>query len=1224
MNLNLARKKVRKSVRALGRITQLQPKLKYYYGYFYRYGSVKQNTILFESFHGKTISDSPLYLLKEFLNTPESKNFKIYYSTANPEEHAKFIAAHNLPVELVSIHTRKYPYVLATCQYLVNNSSFPAYFIKRKKQSYLQTWHGTPLKTLGKRMRLGIESMYNVQHNFLQASHIIFPNEFTRNAMMRDYNLDDLYCGKVAMCGYPRNSVFFQEDAAVSLRKQYELEGLECLAYMPTWRGTSNHDIQIDSYKADVLAKFDIIDAQLRDDQRLFVNFHPLVASEISLGDYKHILPFPADADNYQFLNAMDGLITDYSSVFFDFSVTRKPIILFVYDIEEYLHDRGMYLDIESLPFQKVYTPEALGQLISSGAYKEESYSGTDYERDFLQHESKNNSKNALDFLFDSDSCTVDFTDYSFNKKRKWQAVRVEKQRTIEQLNTICRSINPGTQIAVFYRHTFTQEKSTFLHDNYRDVFNFVFVTKTTPRTLLESVRSRFSKRAKKGLANRETKRVFADLTISKTITDAFSWEKSTYICCKQCRSIPCHAQVVDGMLDASFILKNAQPTHLLVMRKNIVIWSRELSPVEAGHRHFQEDFSELMEENRFKERTWIQIGLGCYNEKTLRKEAILLSSQDGATSAYVGGLSSFQSASDEDFSDDSSDNYADEYEGESPVAQIMPAACFRSANGTLQLYLNTADKQLMGIEESRLRSIKVKKGSIFVVSVTYSNHYPLMGAELVYRSKTEQLSFPLPHKEHKKGDHTALEITIDTTKIPLKEIYWDFYLVVEVNGTTQHIPAIGKKALANRLALSNVQAKDGTGNILFPQMIADKRLAFTYRPLTSTDNMLFKLKELAAFVAYMVLHPYWTRKRVWLVYEKFCSNAQDNGFYFFEYCMTQLPPEKAKHVFFVIDKDSPDFANVKPYMSNVIIRFSFKHLLYCMVSKIYIASDSRSHLYVWRPKPNLISRRIRKRRIFFLQHGVTALKRVDVLFGKNGSSPMTYFLTTSKNEQDIVVEHFKYQPEKAPILGFSRWDLLKDLSDKDSPSILVMPTWRPWLEEQSQEVFEQSDYFMRYSSLVKNPQLAELLERYNVTLRFFIHPKLSELIGSFISDNPRIQIVKQGTIQLNRLLMESSMLITDYSSVCWDELYMNKPVLFYHFDSDLYEEVTGSYLDLSCDLPGPICKEEDQLIDQIEDYIVTGFALHPEDQKIADDWFPHRDTKNRERIFNFIESKGF
>ena len=143
------------------RILKRAPKMKFFYGSYYKHCPVVENRILFESFHGTTISDSPFYILKELLSRDDADKYEIYYST-NPEDyetHKKFIEANDIPVKLVSITSYKYLKVLATAKYLINNSSFPVYFIRKDEQVYLQTWHGTPLKTLGKQMRKGIESM---------------------------------------------------------------------------------------------------------------------------------------------------------------------------------------------------------------------------------------------------------------------------------------------------------------------------------------------------------------------------------------------------------------------------------------------------------------------------------------------------------------------------------------------------------------------------------------------------------------------------------------------------------------------------------------------------------------------------------------------------------------------------------------------------------------------------------------------------------------------------------------------------------------------------------------------------------------------------------------------------------------------------------------------------------------------------------------------------------
>ena len=147
---------------------------------------------------------------------------------------------------------------------------------------------------------------------------------------------------------------------------------------------------------------------------------------------------------------------------------------------------------------------------------------------------------------------------------------------------------------------------------------------------------------------------------------------------------------------------------------------------------------------------------------------------------------------------------------------------------------------------------------------------------------------------------------------------------------------------------------------------------------------------------------------------------------------------------------------------------------------------------------PNLISREINKHDIYFLQHGVLALKRVENLFGAKGASSMTYFTASSEMEKSIIEENFGYKPEQIPVTGLSRWDVLKDKSDPAHPSILVMPTWRSWLEDQSDEFFCQSQYYQEYTALLNDPELQKFLHSSHTKLIFYIHPKLREYISSF------------------------------------------------------------------------------------------------------------------------------
>ncbi len=360
-------------------------------------------------------------------------------------------------------------------------------------------------------------------------------------------------------------------------------------------------------------------------------------------------------------------------------------------------------------------------------------------------------------------------------------------------------------------------------------------------------------------------------------------------------------------------------------------------------------------------------------------------------------------------------------------------------------------------------------------------------------------------------------------------------------------------------------------------------------------------------------------------MYEKFCKTAQDNSYYFFKYCMEHLPEKERRHIYYIMDPREPDYKNVAGYGRQVVPFMSLKHMLLTLSMRICISSDSTSHLYVWRSKPSIVRRAIKQKEELFLQHGVTAMKRVDQLFGKKGSSPMTYFVTCSRPEHDIVVREFGYAPGNVPITGFARWDVLEDKSTPDDPFILMMPTWRSWLEEVDNDTFLQSDYYKNYSALLTDPALDEMLRRNHTRLVFYLHPKFAGYMDNFKDKiSPRVTCIPFGQQPLNELMMRCKLLVTDYSSVCWDVLYQNKPVVYYQFDYDLYNQVHGSYLDMTTQLPGDRFTQVEDLVPCLDSYAASGFEMKPKYRKMAKQYFRYRDNHNSRRIYRFLKSKGY
>lgn len=449
---------------------------KRYYSRIIHTKRIVPNRVLFESFHGQNISDSPYYMMKELY---DRGGYKIYATSQKKywKENRKFLDEQGLKkVKLVELKTKKYHKIMATAKYLINNVSFPICFVSRPGQIYLNTWHGTPLKTLGKKMKKGIESMTNIQHNFLQADYNLYPNKFTKDVMMEDYNLDKLFTKKTIIGGYPRNAIFSDKEAGEAVKKQLGLEGKRVYAYMPTWRGVNSYSKMQTTAIEEVLAHFD--DA-LGDNDMLFVNLHPNVDEEIDYSKYKHIEEFPTEVQNYEFVNSVDVLITDYSSIFFDFSITRKPIVLFMYDYEDYMADRGMYFDIKDLPFKKIYDMEEMCNALKNDECKNFTYNdATDYFEKYLKHDSIDATKKLVDFIFDGKQGDLIVDDYSHNKEKRWKLVVQPKRiETKEEYDEFLADHDLENTVFAIRNRLFHRLMNDWFYNEYNDKVTYVIYT---------------------------------------------------------------------------------------------------------------------------------------------------------------------------------------------------------------------------------------------------------------------------------------------------------------------------------------------------------------------------------------------------------------------------------------------------------------------------------------------------------------------------------------------------------------------------------------------------------------------------------------------------------------------------------------------------------------------------------------------------------------------------
>lgn len=325
-------------------------KLKYI-NYYLKY-SIDDKIILLESQQGREINGNIYYILKELTENKSYNSYKLFLTVLkeNKAKIKKFLDDKGIQnVNFIEINTKEYFKIIAKAKYLINDNTFLPFFIKKKGQVYLNTWHGTPLKSLGKNIKNDMHNIGNTQKNFLMSDYLLYPNRYTKEHMVEDYMIKNLGCDiNIIMNGYPRNSVFFDENQRNIVRKEMGLENKQVIAYMPTWRGTVQKQINKDQKITKILNE---LEKKLKPNQVLYVNLHPIEKATVNYDNYKNIKPFPSNYETYEFLNIADILITDYSSVFFDFANLKRPMIFYMYDYESYKNNlRDFYIDLEELP----------------------------------------------------------------------------------------------------------------------------------------------------------------------------------------------------------------------------------------------------------------------------------------------------------------------------------------------------------------------------------------------------------------------------------------------------------------------------------------------------------------------------------------------------------------------------------------------------------------------------------------------------------------------------------------------------------------------------------------------------------------------------------------------------------------------------------------------------------------------------------------------------------
>jgi len=368
--------------------------------YFRYYITTKtdETMIVFESFMGRAYSDSQKAMYKAMLKDEFFKDYKFVWAFKNPENY-DFLSNDNTMV--IKYGSNKFYKCMAQAKYWITNSRLPEYLIKRKDQKYIQCWHGTPLKRLGFDIQVeggnALNTISEIKEKYeddaKRYDYMLSPSAFCTEKFASAFNLKKLKKENVIVeLGYPRNDFLFNhtKQDVDNLKESLGIpKDKKVILYAPTWRD-NQHTAGV-GYTYNLNVDFDRLKEKLEKDYVIIFRTHYFVANTFDFEKYKGFIFNMSNHDDVNECYILsDIIITDYSSVFFDYANLKRPMLFYMYDLDEYQGKlRDFYFSLDELPGPIVKTQDELEmEILNIDSYMEK------YKE---KYEAFNNKFNYLD-----------------------------------------------------------------------------------------------------------------------------------------------------------------------------------------------------------------------------------------------------------------------------------------------------------------------------------------------------------------------------------------------------------------------------------------------------------------------------------------------------------------------------------------------------------------------------------------------------------------------------------------------------------------------------------------------------------------------------------------------------------------------------------------------------------------------------------------------------------
>ena len=537
-------------------------------------------------------------------------------------------------------------------------------------------------------------------------------------------------------------------------------------------------------------------------------------------------------------------------------------------------------------------------------------------------------------------------------------------------------------------------------------------------------------------------------------------------------------------------------------------------------------------------------------------------------------------------------------------------------------------DSEVIVAESSRinylahLRKFKRKDTNIFLdlsLKIVRSDYTLGDNLEVFFQyTKREQpirIETEIIKIQHKKNDKVAkIRAKIPFACIEEKAIPYRFFLYIKNkdDGQIYKVNRVSKDLKRHQFSFYRPDNSVSADYVFEPQKNLNS-IFFVYREKEEIDSKVVRRREAFALLTNPLVKLFYYPRKI-LVFEKFASQKQDNGWAYFEYATS-----RNKNYKYVLSEEFLDKSVELKNQKSILVKFSLSYFYHCLNTRLFVASDSLKSVYSIHKYEGSYFNRINKKTFFFLQHGVIGFVKLGKFFDYSAHN-FDYIISSTHLEKEIIQSELHYPEERVPLLGQARWDNLRKNIEINN-SVLYFPSWRKWMDGYPKDVYMETTAYSEMQAFINSEKLNELLEKNDFYLDVYLHPKMQQYNEIFSSSCSRIRMLDPEVTHIPDLVKHSAALITDYSSISWDFAFQRKPVYFYQFDQEDYFSHEKYYMDPEVDWIGPVYKDVERMISRLADDASEKFKLAVADRQKLDNLFTSEDS-TRKATYEFIHKE--